>query len=245
VALRRALLLAAVAALLTTGWMTLRDSSIVAVRSVTVTGVSSSEGAEVRRVLTAAARRMTTLHVREDELRAAVRRFSSVEGVDTQTDFPHGLAIEVTERDPVAEVEFAGQRVPVGAGGRLMRGVRPNRPLPALTANRLAPGGRLTDPRALDAVALLAAAPDILRQRVARVWNGPKGLTVGVRQGPQLYFGDAARLRAKWLASSRVLAEPSAAGAVYLDVRVPERVAAGGLGPDPQVQPEESLTLNP
>jgi cell division protein FtsQ len=189
VALRRTVLLAAVAALVTTGWLTLRDSGLVAVRTVTVTGVSSSEGAEVRRVLTAAAKRMTTLHVREDELRAAVRRFSSVEGVDAQTDFPHGLAIEVTERQPVAEVEFAGQRVPVGAGGRLMRGVRPSRPLPALSANRLAPGGRLTDPKALDAVALLAAAPEILRQRVARVWTGPKGLTVGVRQGPQLYFG--------------------------------------------------------
>jgi len=43
------------------------------------------------------------------------------------------------------------------------------------------------------------------------------------------------------MAAARVLAEPSAAGAVYLDVRVPRRVAAGGLGTVPQ----EAPTANP
>ena len=153
----------------------------------------------------------------------------------------------MTEREPVALVDVAGQTVPVGAGGRLMRGLRPRGPLPRLHANRLAPGGRLTDPDALHAVATLAAAPAVLRARVDKVWTGPTGLTMDVRQGPELYFGVADRLDAKWMATARVLAEPSAAGAVYLDVRVPGRVAAGGLGtaddgetdslaPDPQAQ---------
>jgi cell division protein FtsQ len=52
---------------------------------------------------------------------------------------------------------------------------------------------------------------------------------VELRRGPELVFGDPTRARAKWAAAARVLAEPSAKGAVYLDIRVPERVAAGGV----------------
>ena len=58
-----------------------------------------------------------------------------------------------------------------------------------------------------------------------------------LRDGPDLIFGDARRAAAKWAAAARVLAEPSAAGATYLDLRVPERVAAGGLGPVPEADP--------
>lgn len=245
------------------GWLWLRDSSFVEVRDVEVIGLSSSEAPQVRRALSTAGAGMTTLHVRRSELDAAVEAFPSVAGLRVQADFPHALTIEVTERAPIAEVDLAGHVVPVGVGGRLMRGVEPARKLPVLHATRLAPGGRLTDPDALGAVAVLAAAPEALRRQVARVWSGPKGLTLELRAGPELFFGSPARRQAKWLATARVLAEPSAEGAVYLDVRVPERIAAGGLGaqptesadplapgdqgqiPDPQPQPESTVTLDP
>jgi cell division protein FtsQ len=241
---RPAIAAALVILLLGAGWLWFRDSALVRIDHVAVTGVSSSEGAEVRDALTSAAEGMTTLHVKQGDLEAAVKPFASVAGVRVDTDFPHKATIEVTEREPVAEVDVAGEVVPVGAGGRLMRGVRPDRSLPVLHATRLAPGGRLTDPRALAAVATLAAAPEPLRARVTKVWSGPKGLTLDVRSGPQLFFGTARRLEAKWMATARVLAEPSAAGAVYLDVRVPDRVAAGGLGQVPE-QDDDPLALNP
>jgi cell division protein FtsQ len=63
---------------------------------------------------------------------------------------------------------------------------------------------------------------------------GSEGLTVELRDGPPLIFGTRDDAPAKWAAAARVLAEPSAAGATYLDLRVPGRVAAGGLGPVPQ-----------
>ena len=44
-------------------------------------------------------------------------------------------------------------------------------------------------------------------------------------------FGTRDDAAVKWAAAARVLAEPDAAGATYLDLRVPGRVAAGGLGP--------------
>jgi cell division protein FtsQ len=58
---------------------------------------------------------------------------------------------------------------------------------------------------------------------------GSRGWTAALRQGPMLVFGPAERLRAKWVAASRVLADRSSAGASYLDLRLPERPAAGGL----------------
>ena len=130
----------AVLALLACAWLVGRDSSLVRDRPGSpVTGVSSSEGSQVREALTDAARQMTTLHVKPDQLLAAVAGHPSVKSISVQRDFPHGLAIEVTEREPIAEVDIAGQRVPVGAGGRLMRGVEPAGRLPQLRATRLAP----------------------------------------------------------------------------------------------------------
>ena len=244
---------AAVALILGIGWMWFRDSSFVTVDRVEVIGLSSSEAEGVRSALETAARDMTTLHVREDELMAAVEHYPSVEGLRVQADFPHDLVIEVTEREPIAQVDLAGDVVAVGAGGRLMRGVEPTSKLPVLHATRLAPGDRLTDPEALQAVNVLAAAPEPLRERVKTVlWSANKGLQLDLRGGPDLYFGSSDRPEAKWMATARVLAEPSSVGAVYLDVRVPERVAAGGLGErpeidltDPQAPLETTTTLEP
>jgi cell division protein FtsQ len=239
----RALVTLLLAALvLGAAFLWVRDSSLVAVRDVRVSGLSSSERADVERALRDAASGMTTMHVDRGRLLAAVQGFSSVATVHVRTDFPHGMMIEVTERRPVAVVELGGTSVPVSAGGRLMRGVEAEGNLAVLHATRVAPGGRLTDRRALDAVTALAAAPPRLRARVARVSTSSKGLTLDLRSGPQLYFGTTERLDAKWLAAARVLAEPAAAGAVYLDIRVPERVAAGGLG---TVEDEGTDALTP
>ncbi len=240
------LLLPLVAAVLVLGggWLVGRDSSFVQVKRVEVIGLSTNEAPAVRRALETAAMGMTTLHFDRAALEASVDAYPSVAGLRVQTDFPHGVSIEVTERAPIAEVDLAGDVVPVGAGGRLMRGVKPETKLPVLHATRLAPGGRLTDPAALDAVRVLAAAPAPLRHKVSRIWSSKKGLTLDMRSGPQLFFGTAGRPEAKWIATARVLAEPSSAGAVYLDVRVPERVAAGGLGTAPTTT-EDSLALDP
>ena len=53
------------------------------------------------------------------------------------------------------------------------------------------------------------------------------GLTLVLRRNLLVYFGDDSRPHAKWLSLARVLADPSSAGASYIDVRLPERPAAG------------------
>jgi hypothetical protein len=52
---------------------------------------------------------------------------------------------------------------------------------------------------------------------------------VELRDGPEVLFGDADYIAEKWTAAVRVLADGGAAGATYIDVRLPERPVAGGL----------------
>jgi cell division protein FtsQ len=219
-------------AVLALGWLWFRDSPFATVEEVYVTGTSSSEENQVREALRQAAQGMSTLHVRQDALRKAVAPYSSVAGLDVHADFPHQLTIEVLERRPVATVESGGVSVPATGGGRLLDGVRASGlPVVQAAAAATSAGDHVTDRRALAALRVAAAAPEELLARSERIYSGPRGMTLDLRNGPELYFGSADRARMKWTAAARVLAEPSAQGAVYLDLRVPGRVAAGGVGP--------------
>jgi cell division protein FtsQ len=227
------------AGLLTGGWLWLRDSSLVAVTAVRVTGATSSDEPRIRSALESAARDMTTLHVREEILHDVVDRFPSVADLKVDTDFPHRMTIEVREHRPVAALEVDGRRTPVSGGGIVLTGVQADDDLPTIRRDQL-PQGRVGDERTRAALAVAAAAPDELLRRSDRLWWGDEGLTMDLRDGPPLFFGTRDDAAAKWAAAARVLAEPSAAGATYLDLRVPGRVAAGGLGPVPQEAPSEN-----
>lgn len=213
-------------------WLWLRDSPLVAVRDVTVTGVSGPDAGQVREALADAARDMTTLHVNQGELKTAVDPFPTVLGVSTHSDFPHGLRIAVHERNPIGAVVAGTQRVPVAADGTLMP-TTPDGDLPEISAKALPGGSHASAPEVRHAIAVLASAPPAIRARVRRVYVGPRGWTLPLRNGPVLYFGGSERLAAKWAAVVTVLADPTSTGATYLDVRLPERPAAGGLEPPP------------
>ncbi|MDP4603720.1 MAG: FtsQ-type POTRA domain-containing protein, partial [Solirubrobacteraceae bacterium] len=105
------------AAFLLGGWVWLRDSSLVAVESVTVTGASGLGAPAVRSSLTGAAQQMTTLNVDRGALNAVVARFPLVKGISVKTDFPHGMAIVVYERRPVAALVGPGGALAVAADG--------------------------------------------------------------------------------------------------------------------------------
>jgi cell division protein FtsQ len=229
------------------GWMWFRDSGLVKVRQVNVIGLTESDAPQVRAALTEAAQRMTTLHVQTSALRSAVAQYPSVAGVTARADFPHRLTIRVAEERPVAVLASdGGERVAVSGDGLVLRGVSAGRDLPSLHGTAI--GSRLTDPKLLDALRVAGAAPDPLLRRADELTFDSRGVVVSLSNGPQLVFGTGADARAKWAAASAVLADRSAAGATYLDLRVPGRVAAGGLAPvtDPnaQVQPQNDQTLN-
>jgi Cell division protein FtsQ len=102
--------------------------------------------------------------------------------------------------------------------------------LPAIETEVAARGERLSSSAALHAARVAGAAPAALRSRIEVITaRKDDGIVVELHEGPELIFGDGRRAEAKWIAATRVLADPDAAGATYIDVRLPGRPAAGGL----------------
>jgi cell division protein FtsQ len=230
-------MLLAFAVLLAGYWFWFRDSSFARVQAVSVTGVAGPQARAIRSALEDAGLGMTTLHVRERDLRDAVADYPVVRSVTAQGDFPHKLTIDVELNLPVAVIQSPSGRTPVTADGLVLPDVPIDSSLPVLTTKAALPTKRITEGRAFDLVRVAGLAPPPLRARLKSVVIRPGGgIVAQVRQGPELRFGDASRLPAKWMAAARVLAAPAARGATYIDLRLPERPAAGGL-PTTSVMP--------
>jgi cell division protein FtsQ len=213
------------------GWLWLRDSSLVSVERVRVSGVYGPDAAQIRSALISSARNMTTLDVRIGQLRTAVAPYPVVKDLRVSTQFPHGMRIQVIEQLPVGVLVAGGHAVAASGDGTVLRDV-PAVSLPVIPVPSLPGGSRVTDRAALDALAVLAAAPARLLSKVSQVATiSPHGQVVQLRDGPAVYFGDATDLAAKWVAATEVLADPGSAGASYLDVTDPARPAAG-IGAD-------------
>lgn len=208
----------------------LRDAPPVAVERVEVTGLSGPDAGEARIALEQAARSMTTLHVDRDALEQAAAPYPSVRSLAVQTDFPDGLRIQVIEHRSVAVLVSGEQRVALAADGSVLEGVSVEGSLPEIAAAAPVSTERLGPGEVLDATRVAGGAPEVLLGRLERIeLDAELGLVASVEGGPELIFGTTDRLAAKWAGAVRVLADPDAAGADYLDVRIPERPAAGGL----------------
>lgn len=219
------------------GWLWLRNSSLVQVEHVRISGVSGPQARQIKDALTNAALDMTTLHVRDGALKTAVAPYPVVKGVTAGAELLHTLTIHVKTYDPVGVIVAGDSRVAVASDGTLLRGA-PTTGLTVIPAKAPPGGDRLRDLATLRLVGILAAAPPALRERAQRVFLGRHGFTVTLSHGPALYLGGAERLLAKWIAATRVLQDASSRGATYVDVQVPERPAAGGLE-DPTVQEQQ------
>lgn len=249
-------LLAAAAALvlLLAGWFWLRDSSLVAVRTVEISGIDGAQGVRVRAALEEAARSMTTLHVRQSALDTAAQPFAIVKRIETSTDFPHTMRIHVVTNVAVGAVVVDGRRIAVTSDGTILRDVTAPAALPEIPLRSTPGGPRLTEHSAVAAVAALGAAPSALRFRVGAVHTTrDAGLELQLAHGPLLIFGDPTRLGAKWAAAAAVLADQEAAGASTIDLSAPERPAVSGLpggasaGGDSDIPtlPESATQSNP
>ncbi len=229
VRLRVWLVLGAVGTLAVLGgaWVWLRDSSLVAVERVTVTGAAGPDAGQIRSALGLAARNMTTLDVHLSQLHTAVAPYPVVKDLRVSTQFPHGMRIQVIELLPVGALTAGGETIAASADGTLIHDV-PTGSLPAVPVQSFPGGWRVTDQNALNALELLADAPPRLEPKISQVATSPPhGLVVQLRSGPSIYFGHPGEFEAKWSAAAAVLADPSSAGASYIDVSDPERPAAG------------------
>ena len=223
--------LVVLAAVLGGGWLWLRDSSLVAVNRVTISGLAGPDAGAIRGALTSAARSMTTLDVQRERLHTAVQPYPIVKDLAVTTSFPHTMRIRVTEQVPVAVVVAAGQRTAVSADGTLLHDVGAGASgLPAIPIT-VSPGGTHVQGSALSEVRLLAAAPASLLRRIQEAGRDAVGLTAQLRNGPRIEFGTVSQLHAKWAAAAASLAAAVSEGASYIDVTVPRRPAAG-IGSD-------------
>ncbi len=214
--------------LLGCGWLWFRQSSFVSVQKVRIVGVHGPEAQAVEAALVDAARGMSTLDVSTGALSAAVAPLRVVRAVRAIPSFPHGLRIEVSEQLPVAALTVAGVRTAVAADGVVLGPALLSGSLPSVSGSFVpAPGRRVGGASLRAALIVLGAAPAPLAKYVERAFTGAEGLTVAMRNGLLVYFGDATRPHAKWLSLVRVLADSSSASASYVDVRLPSHPAAG------------------
>jgi cell division septal protein FtsQ len=227
------------------GWF--RDSSLVAVRDVTVSGVSSADKGGIEAALTEAAGSMTTLNVSESELEEAVARFPTVVSVSADPKLFHGLAIEVVERPPALLVSAGGETVPAAGDGTLLRGLelsdQSREALPVIDVRALPRQQLSGEPLAKATVA--GAAPEPLLELIEGIsFDGQTGVEVTMKGDIPIRFGTAEQAGRKWAAAAAVLADPKLDTLTYLDVRAPERPAVGGAAA-PTAEVAEPVTPEP
>lgn len=233
----RLVALLAIALTAVAGWTWLRTSSLVEVTDVSVNGAGGDR--ELVSTLEQTATGMSTLDVDAGMLAEAVEGFPAVASVGAEADFPHGLAIEVELRRPVAWAESSGEKIGIAADGTPLPGVA----IPA-SAFEL-PGGEafVSGDAASEEQAMLlvaSAAPPELGALISSVDHAPStGPVVVLEPGVEVRFGNRNQARAKWSAAAAVLADPTLTSLTYLDVSIPTRPAAGGAAiPEVEVQPE-------
>jgi cell division septal protein FtsQ len=208
------------------GWVLLRGSSLFAVDQVSIAGLSPNALPAVSDDLITAARTQTTTDFSVAALRAAVAPYTLIDGIRAQTHFPHGVSIEVQERQPVARMEVARHWFALAADGGVISGLAYAGPLASVHSTRMPSRGRTSDPFVLLALRVLTDAPAPLRARAAAVTRADGALTIYLHRGPRLIFGNYQLLHAKWDAAAAVLANPGSRGASYIDLTVPSRPAA-------------------
>jgi cell division protein FtsQ len=218
----------AIAALYAGYMLWFRNLSWFAIDEVTVAGATTNEDA-IKTAVERVAGDMTTLHIKDGELRSTVAQFPTVASVGASTSFPHTLHVTVTERLPVAFIKVGDRRTAVSADGYLLLGASfdPKR-LPRIEGAG-ANGARLAADAAAQA-AILGATPQPLRERVAASsWDEEHGgVVVSLDGGPDVRFGDGSRARDKWTAAVAVLSSAEHGSPSYLDVSVPDRPVSGG-----------------
>jgi cell division protein FtsQ len=219
----------------------LRDSSLVRVEHVTVSGLDRTDTSRVQQKLAEAARHMTTLHVDEAALHRAVADEPIVQSIAVETDFPHGLKISIVQNRPVAMLVAGGREVAVAPDGTLLDGAKVSGSLPVIRVAAFPGHAHLPDGPARERVFVAAAAPPRLLARVESISiEHGRGVVAQLTDGPAIIFGRPTALGPKWVAAAAVLAQRSSQGATFIDVRMPDRPVAGGLGVqlDPQAQAE-------
>jgi cell division protein FtsQ len=183
------LLVAAAAVVAGTGWVAL-NSSLVAVREVTVEGTSRLSVGEVLAAADVPGGR-SLFRVDPGEIAPRVERLPAVGSVTVTRDWPHRVRIEVVERQPVAVVEEPDGATLLDATGVAF--ARVASPPPGLVPVTLGgPAGAAGADDARAAMAVLRALPAQVRRQVDQLRApSPVSVSLDLEGGRRVVWGSA------------------------------------------------------
>lgn len=210
-----------------------RESSLFAVRTVTVPGARPDVASDVR----AALRPLEGESLVAVDPASVERRLTAlptVHAASVDRAFPHGLTVRVVPERALAVYRDGAEAWLVARSGRVIAPLEPSARarLPRIRVDlpgRPAPGERLATAEAARAVDVLAALPPRFPVRVLYASVDGGGVALVVADRLEIRLGDATDLRAKLAAAAAVLRSLPAeerATLGYLDAAVPGRVVA-------------------
>lgn len=207
-------------------WLAIH-SPLLDVERIRVTGTQQATPAEVRRAA-AVDLEDPILFVDTGAVEQRVERVPWVDRARVERDLGGAVAIHVTERLPAAWVRRAPDLVALvdGRGRVLVDAPEAPPDLPELIGlAAIPPAGGDVAPEAVAGV--LEKLPPELRLRAISIVMSGDGVTLGLRDGPEVRLGSPQRVAAKARAALAVLASSAAAPPRYIDVRVPGAPVAG------------------
>lgn len=207
-----------------------RTSGVFAVRTVVVLGAGPADAARVRRAL-GPLLGASLLAVSGNDVEARVLRLPEVSRVSFDKSYPHTLRVTVVPERPAVVVRRGAESWLVSGRGRVLRRV-PKGSMARLPRVWVTRESELVRGRTVDAVSGGTAARAVAVLRAARfgvavrtVQIDAGELTLILRNGLELRFGEATDLRLKLAVVRRALSfVPSGS---YLDVSVPQRPVSG------------------
>jgi cell division septal protein FtsQ len=224
------------AALAVVAYGAARETSVFAVRTITVRGAPPQLAAKVRRAL-GPLEGQSLVALNAGDVARLATALPQVESVSYDRAFPHTLSVVVISERPLAVARRGRGSWLVSRTGRVVEKL-PRRALPSLPRIWLPRSSALVVGRTLavgaaQVAALLPIRSVGLEGRVATVRVDGRAITYVLRGGLELRVGTIEALPLKLTIARRILAQTSLEG--YLDVSVPERPVASGA---PEPQPE-------
>ena len=211
-----------------------RETSLFAIRAVTVTGAPQTVVGDVERAADAV-RGTSLVALDRSALERRLLALPSVVAVRVDRAFPNRLEIDVVPERPVAVVRAGSEAWLVSRRGRVMQtlGLRAFPKLPRLwlpSAAELTPGTTINRDEQALALRALVLVPRSFPARIATARDESGDIVFVLGDGLELRLGSFDELRLKLRVATSVLgtiSRPERTSLAYLDVGMPERVVGG------------------
>lgn len=221
----------------------LRDSSLVGIKNLEITGVNTKteEGRQIDQAVRTAMGEMTTLHFQQDLLDREMARFPRVSSLDVKTSFPDTATVTVRTREDGSIYGDGSDALLIATDGTVLGPADGQEgSLPQIGATKEpasgsggtgAKAGETLSGPALNQAVILGAAPPDFRPYITGSQPTPEGVEVSFEDGLTMLFGDTTHVEDKWRAAAALIADPSFDTSSYVDLTVPRRPGVSATAP--------------